>query len=448
MNSDKWYSKNVSGAAAAAAVMLSLVFITGVMNCKDSGRVSPEEGYYTCSMHPQVIQQEPGNCPICGMNLVFRSAGKETKHQVADNHNGHVPDAEEGRNTGNGENFRFSLARDLLQNAEVYTVPAKRGKFIIKKTYSGHVDFNEDPDKLVVITTKYDGWIEKLYVSKEGQRIGRGQKLMGVYSPVILAAQEEYLTTFQSLKAMASARGSAGEGLHNDPTIIAMRRKLQNLDVSMSRIRSLETTGNARRLTYFYSPISGIIVKKTVLQGSFIKAGEELFRIANLRNLWVFIHIFEKDLSFIKKGQRVALHSTAYPERNFTGAIDLIYPFFDMKTRDVKVRIEVPNTGYALKPGMYVNVDVSTTVPGESVIIPELAIIYSGERNYVFVSRGEGEFEIRPVVVGAQSEGRAMISKGLVENDLVVANGQFLLDSEASLKEALEKGNITGTHNH
>ena len=448
MNRNKKYSANVSGAITIIVIILSFVFIIGTVSCKDSGRVSPEEGYYTCSMHPQVIQQRPGNCPICGMNLVFRTAGKETKKTEADHQKGHTPDAEGHGKAGIGQNFRFSLARDLLQNAEVYTVPAKKGKFIHKKTYSGHVDFNEDPDKLVVITTKYDGWIEKLYVSKEGQRIGRGQKLMGVYSPVILAAQEEYLTTYQSLKAMASARGSAGEALHRDPTIIAMRRKLQNLDVSMSRIRSLETTGNAQRLTYFYSPISGIIVKKTVLQGSFIKAGEELFRIANLRNLWVFIHIFEKDLSFIKKGQRVVLHSTAYPERKFEGAIDLIYPFFDMKTRDVKVRIDVPNAGYALKPGMYVNVDVSSTVPGESVIIPELAITYSGEHNYVFVSLGAGEFEIRPVVVRAQSEGKALVSKGLVENDLVVANGQFLLDSEASLKEALEKGNITGAHKH
>lgn len=429
-------------------LILFMVFYSGILTCSKSGRVSPDEGYYTCSMHPQVIQQEPGNCPICGMRLVFRLAGKDKKPGDNGEEHGHKKGAAQQTNNSAGDNFRFSIAQELLQNAEVYTVPAKKGKFTHKKMYSGHVDFNEDPDKLVVVSTKYDGWIEKLYVSKEGQHIARGQKLMGVYSPVILAAQEEYLTTYQSLKAMASVRGNTPVTLMQDPTVIAMRRKLQNLDVSMMRIRSLETSGKAERLTYFYSPISGIIVKKTVLQGSFIKAGEELFRIANLRKLWVIIHIFEKDLNFVKKGQHVLLQSAAFPDRTFRGIIDLIYPFFDMKTRDVRVRIEVPNSDYALKPGMYVNVDVRSIMPGEPILIPELAIIFSGEKNYVFLSLGAGEFELRPVLVAAQSEGKAIISQGLLENDLVVVNSQFLLDSEASLKEALEKGNMTSTHQH
>ena len=270
---------------------------------------------------------------------------------------------------------------------------------------------------------------------------------MGVYSQKILASKEEYLTTYQSLKNSYLSQGKDIKGLIKDPTLVASRRKLIYLDVPSSQITSLEKSGKADRLTYFRSPISGTLIKKNVLQGSFIKSGQELFRIANLKTLWVFIHIFEKDLPFVKKGQQVTIQTTAHPGKKFSGKIDLIYPFLDMKTRDLKVRIVVPNTNFILKPGMYANVKVKSTLPKSVITIPELSIIYSGEENYVFVSLGDGDFEVRPIVVLTRSDGKAVVSSGLSEKELVVSNGQFLLDSEASLKEALQKGQMT-EHQH
>lgn len=421
--------------------LLSL-FIFTETNCTREATVSPEEGYYTCSMHPQVIQQEPGDCPICNMKLSFVEASKKKE-----DHSKHDNQKKEKHQKKKSNFFKFSLAQDLLQNAKIYTVPTKKERFTRFNSYSGHIDYNEDPDRLVIISTKYDGWIEKLFVSKEGQSIKKGELLMGVYSQKILASKEEYLTTYQSLKNSYLSQGKDIKGLIKDPTLVASRRKLIYLDVPSSQITSLEKSGKADRLTYFRSPISGTLIKKNVLQGSFIKSGQELFRIANLKTLWVFIHIFEKDLPFVKKGQQVTIQTTAHPGKNFSGKIDLIYPFLDMKTRDLKVRIVVPNTNFILKPGMYANVKVKSTLPKSVITIPELSIIYSGEENYVFVSLGDGDFEVRPIVVLTRSDGKAVVSSGLSEKELVVSNGQFLLDSEASLKEALQKGQMT-EHQH
>lgn len=444
--------KNSWGCSSGFLMILFLLSIMLLsLSCSDKGDVTTEEGYYTCSMHPQVIQQEPGECPICNMKLTFVPAKKEKdslEKKAEHGHGEHNMQKEKEKNQdSNKESFRFSLAEELLQNARVYTVPARSGSFTRIRSYSGHVDYNEDPDRLVIITTKYDGWIEKLFVSKEGQSINRGQLLMGVYSQQILAAKEEYVAAYVSLKKSYLAAGKSMDELIKDPILVASRRKLVYLDVPDSQISDLEKSGNAERLTYFKAPISGIITKKNVLQGSFIKSGQELFRIANLKTLWVFIHIFEKDLQFIKKGQRVLIKTNAFPDKEFSGTIDLIYPYLDRMTKDVKVRIVVPNYDLRLKPGMFTHVEVKSTLPGQVITIPEFSVIYSGEKNYVFISLGNGAFELRPVVVLERSEGRAVVSRGIDAKELVVANGQFLLDSEASLKEAMQKGQMAG-HQH
>ena len=430
--------------------LIAITVIIANVSCKKSGYVSPEEGYYTCSMDPQVIQQEPGDCPICGMKLTFQPAAKKKKHADHSKNN----QSKNGKDKSKGEflgtqskNFTFSLASNLLQNAKVYTVPAKKEKFTRENTYSGHIDYDESPNRLVIINTKYAGWIEKLYVSKEGQWVKRGSLLMGVYSQKILASKEEYITTYQSLKKLYESQGKSVEEFRKDRTLIASKRKLQYLDVPSAQINRMETTGVADKLTYYHSPISGVIIKKNVLKGSHIKPGMELFRVANLSRLWIFIHIFEKDLPFVKKGQQVEIQSTVYPDKKFKGKIDLIYPFFNMKTRDIKVRIIISNRKGILKPGMFVNVNVKSNITKNVVTIPDHSVIFSGEKNYVFVSLGDGDFEVRPVIVLTRSAGKAVISSGLKKNDMIVANGQFLLDSEASLKEALQKGKMT-EHQH
>ncbi len=432
--------------------LMIIVFITTslfLISCSDEKNGDKEEGYYTCSMHPQVIKQEPGDCPICGMKLTFVPSDKkdESKEKDDKSHEGHNGHEEMGKIEKKDGSFKFSIGSKLIQRANVYTVPAKRKTFTRESDYSGHVDYNEDPNRLVVINTKYNGWIEKLYVTQEGKYIKKGQLLMGVYSQEILAAKEEYITTYQSLVNMYKAQDKDVADVLHDPILKASRKKLLYLDVPVGQIDTMQKKGEAGRLTYYRSPIAGVVVKKDVIQGEFIKEGQELFRIADMKILWVFFHVFEKDLDYIKKGQRVNITCKAYPDKSCSGRIDLIYPYLDMKTRDIKVRVVVNNRGGILKPGMYVKVSVESTMPRKVVTIPEQSIIYSGEKNYVFVSHGDGEFEVRPVVVLTRSDGRAVIKSGLKEKEMVVANGQFLLGSEASLKEAMEEGQMTG-HQH
>lgn len=537
------FFQNINRRKSLFGAIIFLAFLSaGLSSCGDgSKKEAKEEGYYTCSMHPQVILHEPGECPVCGMDLIFQSTSsqdevheghdhghgvdekeektgmpagekmyvcpmhpevsspepgkcpvckmdlieKKVPQEKTDEHDAHkghdresmapqgetlyvcpmhpeVSSSQPGKcsicgmdlvarelprgKAGKGT-FRFTVGQNILVNSNFLTAPVLKEKFIRRARYSGHVDYNEDPGRLVVINTKYEGWVEKLLVSKEGQTIKKGQLLMGVYSPAILAAKEEYLTTYTTIKQMYLAQGKTLDELSKDPTLSAARRKLTYLDVSSSQVKKIETSGEAGRLTWYGAPIGGVVVKKSVLQGVHIKPGQELFRIANLNRLWAFIHIFEKDLAFIKKGQKVRLISAAYPDLKIEGRVDLIYPYIEQGSRDIKVRIVIPNSGLKLRPGMFIEVDLSTRFPGESLVIPDSAVIYSGEKSYVFVSLGRGVFELRPVKVKLTSDARSVISSGLTEKELVVVNGQFLLDSEASLKEAISKGEAA-THQH
>ena len=409
-------------------ILLSLSLILALSQCGEKSK-NKKEGYYSCSMHPQIIQHEEGNCPICDMKLSYIDSSEEKQ------------DEEQGSDSEGTKNFRFSLSKTVISNANLLTVPAKKEKFSREAKYSAHLDYNEGLNRLVVVSTKYEGWVERLFVSKEGQYVKKGQTLMAIYSPNILAAKEEYLTVFSTFKSILESQGKALAELHKDPTIKAARAKLINLDVPLARIRKLEKEGKVPHRTHYASPISGVVVKKNILQGAHIKAGEEVLRIANLSKLWAFFHIFEKDLAFIKKGQKAILHTQAYPDKAITAYIDLIYPFLDPDTKDIKVRIVVDNYKNTLKPGMFAKVKVIQELEGEHIVIPETAIIYSGEESYVFVSLGNNKFEIRQLQVSLSSDGKAIISSGLQENEVLVVNGQFLLASEASLKEAISKSN-------
>lgn len=479
-------------------IILGLTLFLGY--CKNKSDSSSESsavskdvgGYYTCSMHPQVIEKEPGNCPICGMPLQF-VGGSQIKHhhkhkagmdsmdmskkettqkesketqmyvcpmhpEVTSDHPGICPKCGMGlirmkhhkhKQAGKSSkrHFQFSIEENILTNANLLTTPAKKERFAIKANYAGHIDFNEDPNRLAIVTTKYDGWVEQLYVSKEGVNIARGQLLMGVYSPSLLSAKEEYLTTYLSLKGLYESQGKSLDEMKNDATLVAAKRKLRYLDVSEGEIKKIETQQKAGRLTYFYSPIGGTVVKKEILQGAYIKSGQEVMRIANLNSLWVYIHVFEKDLAFIRKGQRAVLTTAAYPDKEYAGNVDLIYPFLDPMTKDIKVRIVLSNASGLLKPGMFADVNLTDSLPGNVIVIPDTAIIHSGDKNYVFVSLGAGDFELRPVVIKISSDGKSVIAGGLDHNELVVVNGQFLLDSEASLKDAVAKGEAS-SHQH
>ena len=293
----------------------------------------------------------------------------------------------------------------------------------------GQVTFDET--RVTSISPKIDGWIERLYVNFEGQPIAAGTPLFAIHSPMLVTAQEELLLARRLVGEVAG--GDAAARANAESLLSSARRRLQYWDVPDADIARIEQSGQVQRTVTLRSPVSGFVVEKQVLQGQRVMAGEALYRIANLATVWVEGEVFERDLGAVRLGQMVAVELDALPGRGLRGRITYIYPTLDRETRTSKVRVELTNPGFQLKPGMY----ATLRWPGRGVIaaltVPRSAVVSTGERHLVFAKRGDGMLEPRQVEVGASSTDRIEILRGLVAGDTVVASATFLLDAESNL---------------
>jgi len=363
---------------------------------------------YSCGMHPQVIQDHPGNCPICGMKLTpMRREGEA----AAANTTGIALDAA----TRQYMNLRI---------AEVQRGPLQKTIRTV-----GAIDYNETT--LAEVTTKFRGWIEKLNVDATGQLVHRGEPMFEIYSPELYSAEAEFLL----------ALGSGGT---NDPGAVALREtavnKLKFFDVSDEQIASLEQTRVPRKTMPVMAPMSGFVIEKNIVSGQMVDAGMKLYRLADLGIVWVLAQIYEQDLPYLQLGQEVVVKVASLPDREFRGRVTFIYPNVDEKTRTARVRLEFENPGYFLKPGMFVSAQIQADLEASAVLVPDAAVLRSGARNTVFIARDDGKFEARDVVLGVESEGGLQqVISGLTAGERVVTSGQFLLDSESQLREAIEK---------
>lgn len=297
------------------------------------------------------------------------------------------------------------------------------------RTY-GHIT----PDETLTaqINLKTSGWIEKLFVDFTGKYVEKGEPLFEIYSPDLVAAQEEYLVAHRTLKRMPA---DAGKDL-----VMSSRMRLAYFDVPESEIKALEKSGKVNKTVMIRSPLSGFVIERKAEEGSYIKSGTTIFRIADLTRVWVDTHIYEYQLSWVKKGQLAEMTLPYLPGRVFEGRVAYVYPYLQAKTRDLIIRLEFRNPEMALKPEMYADVFIKAALKGEGLMVPSEAVIRSGRRNVVFVSMGEGKFEPRDVVLGPLlAHGQVQVLGGLTSGESVVVSGQFLLDSESSLKEAVRK---------
>ena len=276
-------------------------------------------------------------------------------------------------------------------------------------------------------------------VNRTGDFVKKGQPLFTVYSPELVATQEEYLLAYKNQRKLVQSsfeevRGGAAS------LLAASRQRLKYWDISDKEVEDLEKNGTARKTLTIYSPAGGIVVHKNAIQGSYTKAGSDLFRIADLSKVWVYAHIFEYELPWIKVGQRVHMDLPYIPGKGFVGKVDYIYPYLDSKSRDVKVRIVFRNPNFELKPQMYANITIESKAGNDEVVIPSEAIIRSGTRNLVFIDLGGGKFRPQKVVIGPEGEeGLVKVMTGLQEGQRIVTSAQFLLDSESRLREAIQK---------
>ncbi len=291
-----------------------------------------------------------------------------------------------------------------------------------------------DETRVTTVALKIDGWVEQLYVNITGQPVRKGQPLLDLYSPMLVSAQEELLIAHRLSAEVAAGTPSAQQGADN--VLQSARRRLAYWDVSPDVIAAIEQTGTIRKAMPFSSPVSGVVVEKPVLVGQRVMAGQSLFTIADLSQVWLEGEVFEPDLRAAHEGLEVTAEFPALPGTERKGRITYVYPTLDPETRTGRIRVELPNADLALKPGMYATIRFRGPVR-QALTVPRSAVLATGERNFVFVADADGMFTPRNVTLGAATDDRIEILGGLTAGERVVASGTFLLDAESNLGAAM-----------
>lgn len=293
-----------------------------------------------------------------------------------------------------------------------------------------------DERRLATVNTKFEGWIEKLHVDYTGRYVRKGEPLAEIYSPELLATQQEFINLLKWEKESGSVKNdTVGPMIAGDARAIVegARERLRLMDISEAQIDMIERTGKPVRTLTIYSPVSGYVVQKMAFQGMRAMPGEKLFDVADLSTVWILSDIFEYELPLIKTGEKALLSLSYFPGREFASTIDYVYPTLAGDTRSAKVRFTIPNPGNKLKPQMYTNVEVKIGL-GNKLVIPGDAVLDAGKRQVVYVDKGDGNFEPREVGIGMRTDGMAEVTKGLKAGERVASAANFLIDSEARLK--------------
>jgi RND family efflux transporter MFP subunit len=434
-----------------AAVGGAAFLLTGCGGGQGSIAGAKEEQLYTCGMHPQVIEHKPGNCPICGMKLTpvrkqtgtkSASAERKVKHYKSTMNPGEVSPGPAKDSMGMdmvpvyediaaaAESSAITIDPVTMQNMDLRTGLVTRGPLRRTVRTVGVVDFDETA--LAEVSTKFRGWIEKLYVDATGKQMHRGEPLFEIYSPELYLAQTEYLLTLDS----PTNQGGVAAELRKT----AAMTKLRYWDISEDQIAELGRTRTPKKTLQMNAPRDGIVVEKMVVEGQMVEAGMKLYRLADLGTVWVQSQIYEQDLPLVRLGQEATVSLAYLPDRKFRGRVTYVYPTVDDKTRTAKVRMEFHNPGYFLKPGMFATVELTADLSPSAVLVPDSAVLRSGENNTVFVALEGGKFEPRMVALGLHAEGNLyQVLSGLSEGERIVTSGQFMLDSESQLREAIQK---------
>lgn len=297
----------------------------------------------------------------------------------------------------------------------------------------GRIDYDER--RLATVNTKFEGWIEKLYVDYSGRFVRKGELMAEIYSPELLATQQEFLNLLRWSEARIKEGGPWAESLGRDADAIlqAARERLRLWDMTEGQIQELERTGKPIRTIKILSPASGYVLQKMAILGMRVMPGEKLFDLADLSTVWILADVYEYELPFVRVGTPARVSLSYLPETEFSSKIDYIYPTLSPETRTAKVRLSLPNPKGSLKPQMFGNVELKVDL-GPRLLVPSEAVIDTGTRQIVYVDRGEGLFEPREVKLGIRTREMAEVVAGLRLGERVAASAAFLIDSEAQLK--------------
>lgn len=374
---------------------------------------------WTCPMHPFIIKDEPGSCPICGMELVKKLNNAQQNIAVS---------PEQQRQLEQLGQIAISPTQRVMANVAVQEASAQAMTKEI--TAAGVVQY--DQTRQAKVTAWIAGRIDRLHVAAVGAEVSKDRPVAELYSPELVASQQEYLLALKSREQLKNsplpAISQNGEGL-----VASARQRLSLYGVKEHQIRELERAGQPNIRLPIYTPLSGVVTEKLVQQGQYVNVGDPLFNIADLSRVWVELEVYENELSNLRVGQTVEISSPSMPGKPMTGRVVMIYPFLDPKTRTVKARVELPNPGLKLKPEMYVSVQLKVAL-GSAVVLPVSAVIDSGKQQVVWVEREPGIFEPRQVQLGQRSGDKVQVLSGIKPGEKVAVSGAYLIDSESQLR--------------
>ncbi len=481
-------------AVMAVIAALSIAYATGHVHADMGGET---EQYY-CPMHPQVVQDQPGECPICSMSLVPKPKSTEAspteQADTAVDHAGHRHEPTDAyycpmhpEETGTDANARCPLCKMKLELKPTAAPEVKPKASPAPKPKATHADASPvpsdleelpkgvpglvpvqlaldrvqligmrtanvtrealtpelqavgyvapDESKFARVHARFSGWVEKLAVATAGARVRRGQVLANIYNLELLPAQQEFLATRKW--SAEAAPGGTSSGAMTASLAADARKRLELLGMSPAEVDRIAATGAPSRTVAVVAPIGGTVMRKDVVEGSYIQPGTQLFEIADLSKVWVIAEIYEHEMSRVAQGQVARFETQAYPGQPFAGKVAFLYPTVDATTRTLRIRIELDNKESELRPGMYGNVSMQLG-HAEAVVMPVEALVDTGEHQYVFLAKDKGRFEPRRIQTGARVGDKVQVLRGLSEGDVVVTTANFLLDSESRLRATIE----------
>src|SRR5213082_1345394 len=425
--------------------LVALLFVAASCGKSGGSRKPSNVDYYTCTMHPSVKSQTPGKCPICSMDLVpvMKRGGEEAKSQASPqtqnvNSGGEMkdmpgmPGMKTGGETKGAQTSEFIVPVERQQQIGVTYAKVERKP--LRHTIRAVGMVVPDKGRNWQFVSRVDGYVQRLDVKSPGEIVEKDAPLLSIYSPDLLTSEREFV----ELLRMRDQAKSKDARETPERLIQSARRRLQLWNVTPQQISELEKTRKASDTLTLLSPFRGVVQSVPVEQGKNVKMGDMLVEVADLGVVWVWAEFYENELSMLQTGQKIAVTAKSYPGENFDGTISVINPFIDEMKRTAKVRIDIPNADFKLRPGMYVNAELAMDM-GEALTVPVSAIMPTGERNVVFVDKGEGKLEPRIVQLGTKYGDIYEVQSGLQEGERVVASANFLIDAESKVQGALKE---------
>ncbi len=414
-------------------IALSALVLSATSCSKEGATEKPNNvDYYTCTMHPSVHSKDPGKCPICSMDLVPVMKKSETEKR------------REGETaTSPTRPLAGSPIQEASPQAHEFTVPVERQQQIgvryakverkpLRHTIRAVGLIVPDKTRNWQFVSRVDGYVQKLDVTGPGELVDKNAPLLSIYSPDLLTSEREF---FELLRMRDQAKSKDARETPQR-LIESARRRLQLWNVTEQQIADLEKTRKASDTLTLLSPFRGVVQSVPLEQGKNVKVGDMLVEVADLSVVWVWAEFYENELPMLQVGQNIDISTKSYPGEKFKGTISVINPFLDEAKRTAKVRIDIPNPDFKLRPGMYVNADLEMDM-GEALTVPVSAVMPTGTRNVVFVDKGEGKLEPRIVELGSKYGDIYEVKSGLQGDERVVASANFLIDAESKVQGAL-----------